>query len=315
MLSFNLLVAVVATMSVDAASLIPRPDLLPARAVLPNPYPMPGTPYSIDFVNPAVQPPPLVAADVDYAISFIREKEETASKQHRDSPMGARSFDFGNLDLAVNFTITSTPPPGSEGMTCNDIFPILDAFSLKMKEEGYRQRFGNITVTDTGVGLGNAVLFPQPPPNGKDKIKNKVLLLNPAVNPYPLPDSDLSIEFDEPGEALLREDVTQSIILFRRKLNQYIQQHGEGPIPRRLMYSWRSVEFEIFSMPAYDRVTLKNTLDILDAFAMRSAKEEYRSLKGDIIMTEQRERPGVLAQALLGPSGREHLNSPKTIES
>ncbi|KAL8782302.1 MAG: hypothetical protein Q9213_005496 [Squamulea squamosa] len=307
MLSLKSLVAAMAVMSVDAASLLPRVNQLQSPASLPNPYPLSSTPYSIKFVDRhrgGASLPILAKSDVDEVIDYIQKQEQARGAQHGNAPVGARTFDFGIPTQAVGFTITSTPPQGLEGITWNDTLVILDGFSRKMHQEGYRTRLGRIIMTETGVGVGTALLFPRHQLVGEDSKTNQSLQFEPAANPVPLPGTSLDIDFDEPGEVLNREDVSRCLFQFQRKLLQSLDKHGDRPLPGSLLQKWRSVEFEIYPMPGYTRVTLKDCLKILNVVLMKVGKEGSRALEGDILDTEPRLRPGVVAQVVLGPASR-----------
>lgn len=285
---------------------------LKARAVLPNPYPLPGTPYSINFDPLGPRPLRLNGAEVERAISYIRTAITSKLIRHGNQPLGHGTVEFGHDSTDYEFWISSNPPPLAEGITVNDTIGALDAFQKKMRLEGYWQRYGHFIETTTGRAIGRGTLFRvEHPPGlgGQVEGQNKTLELVP--NPYLLPDSDLSIQFAEPGQDLLRNDVTEGILLFRRKVLTYIERHGAGPIPRTLDYTWRSVELRLFSMPLYHRVTLNDTLDILAVYSMKMARERYRSLWGNIILAEQG-RQKVVAQVLLGPSGVEGLTAPES---
>ncbi|KAL8910137.1 MAG: hypothetical protein Q9171_004562 [Xanthocarpia ochracea] len=314
---------------VSPPDLSPKPEIVPstsdhialnhdedqkleARSVMPNPYPLPGTPYSIDFDPLGPRPLRLDGAEVERAISYIRTAIISNIIQQGNQPIGHRTVEFGDDSTDYEFWIGSNPPPLAEGITVNDTIGALDAFQKKMQQEGYWQRYGHFIESTTGRVVGDGTLFRlEPPPGlgGQVHSQNKNLQLVP--NPYLLPDSDLSIQFAEPGQDLLRNDVTEGNSLFRRKILTYIEQHGVGPMPRTLEYTWKSVELRLFSMPAYHRVTLNDTLDILAAYSMKMVREGYHSLWGNIILVEHG-RQKLVAQVLLGPSGVEGLTTPET---
>ncbi|KAI4200318.1 MAG: hypothetical protein LQ346_002396 [Caloplaca aetnensis] len=278
-----------------------KPLQLQSRAALPNPYSVPGTAISIDFDEHDDQYPLQPAAEVESCLHNSLRRITAHIEAHGDGPIPRKpneglEYTFGNL----RFAIRSVRADAS--ISYNDTANILWALSSKMRREGYRVRFGDILGAATGYRLGD-IWLSRSTPGDEDRVRNRAVRLDPIPNPYPLPHSELSIEFDEPGTSLRRRDVTECIFLARRKVLAHIEEHGEGPMPPGLAYSWRSVEFRLFQMPHQHRVTLNDTLDILAAYAIKEGREGFASLWGTIIPTEHHEQ--VVAQAILGPSANE----------
>ena len=146
------------------------------------------------------------------------------------------------------------------------------------------------------VDAVNARLPPQQP----HQASNKTLQLNPMPNPYPLPISDLSVDFEEPGQHLSRVDVIECITLAHRKMLQYIHDHGEGHIPSNLAYNWKSVAFMVFPERGSRYLTLHETLKVIDAYAIKNGREGSNARWGNIIVTGAHPEQ-LIGSALLGP--------------
>ncbi|KAL9576601.1 MAG: hypothetical protein Q9212_006963, partial [Teloschistes hypoglaucus] len=130
-----------------------------------------------------------------------------------------------------------------------------------------------------------------PVANALSKVSNKTLQTHPLPNPYPLPASDLIIDFEEPRYYLLRRDVEDFFRATSQQVRRYIHRHPDRPIPLNhppLTYIWRSIKFLFYpSDPtAHHRAgsfSFQDLLDVLDAFALKSKEEGYMSRTGFIL--------------------------------
>ncbi|KAI4091992.1 MAG: hypothetical protein L6R37_007643, partial [Teloschistes peruensis] len=125
------------------------------------------------------------------------------------------------------------------------------------------------------------------------KVSNKTLQTHPLPNPYPLPSSDLIIDFDGPRYYLLRRDVEDFFRATRQQVRRYMHRHPDRPIPLDhppLTYIWKSVKFLFYpaDVTAHHRAggfTFQDLLDVLDAFALKSNDEGCMSRTG-VILTQ-----------------------------
>ncbi|KAL8658489.1 MAG: hypothetical protein Q9202_007543, partial [Teloschistes flavicans] len=134
------------------------------------------------------------------------------------------------------------------------------------------------------------------------KVSNQSLQLPPLPNPYPLPDSDLSIDFEEPTYFLLARDVVDCFTSARAQIRRYMHRHPDRPIPLAnppLTYIWRSVKFLFYPESTRRGFTFKDLLAVLDAFALKSSHEGYLSRRGFILADAEAQHVG---RALLLPA-------------
>ena len=261
-------------------------------SILPNPYPMPDSPYSINFLDPGpfLGPGPKVLSFMDY--TFTR--------------MIIQIVNFGDDYLpqvagdVYGFSIEKGPywfgvRTSQSGLTFNDTTHILEAYTLKLRLEGFRERGSDIFDTATGNHLGSAVLDRFGSEIGP---RNRTLQLAPIPNPLVLSHSDLSLDFDEPVSHLVPNDVVDCIVNARKRITRRISERGEGAITiPTIWFTWRSVEFRVFAAQVARRVTLNDTLSVLDAFAIKSGYQGFQSRWANIILTEGGQ---IIGQAVLG---------------
>ena len=253
---------------------------------------MPDTPYSIDFQEPGrlFDSGRQVQKFLDYAL----EKIVDHIWEHGDGPLPRHTGHMHGLRIIAgpyDFFVFAE----FGALTYNDTTQILAAFSLKSRMEGYRERESEIFETVTGDSQGFAELVRR---DDGDSLRNKTLQIDPIPNPYALSDSDLSVDFEQPVSNLEPIDVVNCIVSARQRITRHISKHGDGPITiPSIWFTWRSVEFRVFAEEVPRRVTLNDTLDILNAFAIKSGREGFQSRWGVIIVTEGGQLVG---QAVLG---------------
>ncbi|KAL8963431.1 MAG: hypothetical protein Q9193_000301 [Seirophora villosa] len=275
------------------------------RSLLPNPFPMPGTPYSMDFLGPQQPPSPLPAAGVERVIANWRNELNAVARHHENEPIGRHVIEKSSPWPGYQLLLISYPPPGGHGLTWSNTVTVLDTLSLKMRVDGYQQRRGEIVNTATGLIEGSVHFFPQPYLGGRN---NETLQLDAIRDPYPLPNPELTIDFENPGQSLPRSDVTECITLFRRKVTQYVKEHGEGPLPLRLEQDWKGVRFGLFRVTTDHYIGLNDTLDVLAVFTLYMEKNGVRARQGNILMQGQSQLK-LVAVALLQPSSIKTSNA------
>jgi len=122
---------------------------------LPNPYPVPDKPFSIFFEE---RQETLSRGDVVGCIHQAYDVILDHLCQHGDSPLprvpSSLDFQFGNVIFGIA-PVTWLPPPF---LTYNDTLAVLEAFSVKMSRDGYWSWFAEITLTEGGGHLGDALI-------------------------------------------------------------------------------------------------------------------------------------------------------------
>ncbi|KAI4087057.1 MAG: hypothetical protein LQ344_007061 [Seirophora lacunosa] len=285
------------------------------RSVLPNPYPMPGTPYSMDFLGPQQPQPPLPAAGVEQVIANWLNELNAVARHHENEPIGRHVIEKSSPWPGYQLLLISYPPPGGLGLTWNNTVTVLDTLLLKMRADGYQQRRGEIVNTATGLIEGSVHFFPQPYWGGRNnEVNNETLRLDAIRNPYTLPNPELTIDFENQGHSLPSSDVNECITLFRRKVIQYVKEHGEGSLPLRLEQDWKGVRFGLFRVTTDRHITLNDTLDVLTVFNFYMEKNGVRAREGNILMQGQSQLK-LVAVALLQPSGIKVSNAPGVTQS
>ena len=269
-------------------------NTLQRRVTIPNPYPMPDSPYSIDFQNvgpflgPQLEVQTFLSNALDDVVAYILT--------HGDAPLPilwgdfhVHGFEF--IEAPYEFVLRTVV----NGLTYNDTTKVLAAYSLKSRFDGPRQRradvFDPITGDIIGVGTLSRVAF-------GNASRNTTLQLGPIPNPYVLSDSDLSLDFEQPSSYLVPNDVVNCIVSARQRITRRISEQGETRVTiPSIWFRWRSVEFWVFVEQGPRGVTLTDTLAILDAFAMKSGREGFWIRWANIVLTEGGQMVG---QALLG---------------
>ena len=262
-------------------------------SILPNPYPMPDSPYSIHFHDPGpfLGPGPEVLRFMDYALTRIIIQIEDQGGDRYLPHLAGDEYGYSIENGPYLFGVRTV----RFGLTFNDTTQILAAYTLKMRMEGYRERTSYIFDTATRDIIGTALLERFGSETGP---RNKTLQLGPIPNPFVLSHSDLSLDFQEPMSHLIPNDVVSCIVNARRRVTRRISEHGEGPITiPTIWFTWRSVEFRILAQQVARRVTLNDTLSVLDAFAIKTGHEGFQSRWANIITN-----PGgqMVGQAILG---------------
>lgn len=109
---------------------------------IPNPYPLPDTPFSLNFRNIPDRGAQLPRADVDRSITIARQEILQHIQRHGNGEMSGRTFRNGDIDLFLGLDWRGTD------FTYQDFLAILLVFSLKMSQEGYYERYADIIYTD-----------------------------------------------------------------------------------------------------------------------------------------------------------------------
>lgn len=122
----------------------------------PNPYPVPGKPFSIHFGIQGDEIPP---GDTRNCVLGAYRALKNHVRQHRDGPIpqhpAALHFRYGTVGFGIG---PATAPP-QPVLSYSDAIEILRAFSVRSSQEGYHETFGRIEYTRSGGLLGDASLF------------------------------------------------------------------------------------------------------------------------------------------------------------
>ncbi|KAL8798477.1 MAG: hypothetical protein Q9182_006631 [Xanthomendoza sp. 2 TL-2023] len=130
-----------------------RPPTRHRGEALPNPYQLPGSDMSIDFVNVKSTNPPLSSTDMQQLISRAEQQTLERLRNNGDDPVtavGTQKFSWKSVMIGI------TPVPNlvssKRALTHKDCLRVLEASALKMWQEGYIRRTGRILVDDDEIG-------------------------------------------------------------------------------------------------------------------------------------------------------------------
>ncbi|KAL8907308.1 MAG: hypothetical protein Q9207_001485 [Kuettlingeria erythrocarpa] len=154
--------SVAAALSVDAAGLRLYPNLSqldrPAGNItlrirpIPNPYPLPNTPFSIDFDEPGL---PIRYRDAQACIRHARHQIQQFINEHGgggDLPF--REYHYNS----VAWGIDPVAPAAGPALKWDDADAILLAFTLKLNGVGYRSYWARVVLTQGGELVGSAAI-------------------------------------------------------------------------------------------------------------------------------------------------------------
>ena len=124
---------------------------------LPNPYPVPNKPFSLNFHPPGVG---LRVGDIIGCINRAQDIILAHIALHGDTPIP----ELPDESLAatfhtVRFKIARHAAPGSYVLSYRDTIPTLKAFGAKMSREGFHGLLADIILTQDGALLGSAVMY------------------------------------------------------------------------------------------------------------------------------------------------------------
>ncbi|KAL8646394.1 MAG: hypothetical protein Q9226_006873 [Calogaya cf. arnoldii] len=121
------------------------------------PYPVPGKPFTIHFrVQDKILP-----RDTRNCVLRAYTALKDHIQQHGDDPIpqhpAALHFRYNSVAFGIWPTTVVPPQPV---LSDSDAIEILRALAMESTREGYRQTFGRIFHTPTGLHLGDASLYP-----------------------------------------------------------------------------------------------------------------------------------------------------------
>ncbi|KAI4138214.1 MAG: hypothetical protein LQ341_004768 [Variospora aurantia] len=267
---------------------------------LPNPYHLPHSPYSINFKAPDPLDWPLPAGEVGPLISKARDQIAQEHVWHPDTwlPYNHAAFyqRYRSVYLLIRCSLTE---PTADRLKYSDALAVVTACAMKIAHEGYHSLDGDIFDTATGKWKGNVEVVCEEQNQAVGNTNETQLGLALIPNPYPLPNTDLLLDFKEPGMRLAETDVKQCILTARGQVLQDIARHGEDSPAPPSTYSRQSVAFRIYPEPVgkQRRLTLGELLAVLDGYERKSAQEGYRSRWGRIVVAGVEEQ--IIAEVLL----------------
>ncbi|KAI4285679.1 MAG: hypothetical protein L6R35_004606, partial [Caloplaca aegaea] len=284
---------------VNNGSINAERQMLPSKP-LPNPYRLPHSPYSINFKAPDPLDWPLPAGEVGPLISKARDQIAQENVWHPDTWLPYNHAAFYQRYRSVNLLIRcSLTEPTADRLKYSDALAVVTACAMKIAHEGYHSLDGDILDTATGQWKGDVKVVCDKQNQAVGNTNETQLGLAPMPNPYPLPNTDLLLEFKEPGMRLAETDVKQCILTARGQVLQDIARHGEDSPAPPSTYRRQSVAFRIYPEPAGKQrlLTLGELLAVLNGYERKSAQEGYRSRWGRIVVAGVEEQ--IIAEVLL----------------
>ncbi|KAL8686482.1 MAG: hypothetical protein Q9218_007073 [Villophora microphyllina] len=109
---------------------------------------------------------------------------------------------------------------------------------------------------------------------------------HPLPNPYPLPHSDLRIDFEKPVFSLVATDANDCLFHALQEIQKYIDQHdgGDHQFPTTATYGPRSVELYIHRDISLRGFTYYDALDVVMGYVTKSRREGYFSRWGNVLV-------------------------------
>lgn len=134
-----------------------------------------------------------------------------------------------------------------------------------------------VTAAPPIIAAGPEVVHPHHLSQSIKPSENGTLRAPPIPNPYPLPHTDLALDFAEPSSPLSVRDTKNCILHANEQLLQHIQEHGgDDRLPFYLTYKFGSVRFSIRAeQRVLRRLTYRDALEILAACAIKLRREGY----------------------------------------
>ncbi|KAI4181689.1 MAG: hypothetical protein LQ346_006726 [Caloplaca aetnensis] len=123
---------------------------------LPNPYPMAGTPFSLDFHEEYGEGQALPPVAVMSCFQTIRHEIVSKVRRHGNRPLTSLGYQISEIDLDI---VSAHEHEGSP-VTYLDFLAALGVLTKKMAAEGFRTRYAAIVMTDGGEFMGDVEVSP-----------------------------------------------------------------------------------------------------------------------------------------------------------
>ena len=142
----------------DAALVVtkPTPDSFSLEP-LPNPFPIPGTDITIEFLpQPGMFAPQPPKRDVIMLFKLARSDIQAYIRAQGDGPIGSNEYevDYGKVELIVTSTNTVADP-----LEYSDILAVISGISWKMTREGYKNTSVRVLRTGQPETIGLAAVY------------------------------------------------------------------------------------------------------------------------------------------------------------
>ncbi|KAL8960256.1 MAG: hypothetical protein Q9193_003006 [Seirophora villosa] len=120
---------------------------------IPNPFPLPNTPFSLDFDSVPAGAEPLPPANVDNCLMTIRQEILQHIRRHGNGPVSSIGFRINDIDFDIIPAQQQTP------LSYQDLLAMLRAIRLKMGQQGYYGLYAEIIMTEGREILGDVQIF------------------------------------------------------------------------------------------------------------------------------------------------------------
>ncbi|KAI4235084.1 MAG: hypothetical protein LQ349_003393 [Xanthoria aureola] len=268
----------------------------PGLSALPNPYHVPGKPYSLLFTGGEEISRLDVRGCLSQAYKLVMQYIELGSGK---KPL--RSSGIHILYRSVVFSIAATkdlPAVHPNSLTFDDAREVLDAFWLKSLQDGYQELEARINHDQGGSLMGMANLFrrPQSPTlSTRDSPRlsqaNRTLGLGVLPNPYAVPGKPFSMDWVLEGDELPRVNVRGCLSHAYSKVRDHVVLFGgDDPLPtdpRYLLSIFLDVGFSISRAVLEPPSTLSygDAIAVLEALWLKGDLEGYRSWLVNVVST------------------------------
>ena len=124
---------------------------------LPNPFPIPGTDITIEFLpQPGLFAPQPPEADVITLFRLARSDIQAYIRVQGDGPIESNEYevDYGKVELVVTSTNMATDP-----LEYSDILAVMSGISMKMSREGYINTSVRVLRTGQPDTIGLAAVY------------------------------------------------------------------------------------------------------------------------------------------------------------
>ena len=145
----------------DAALVLPKPTsdsfTLEPLTPLPNPFPIPGTNITIEFLpQPSMFAPQPPKTDVLMLFQLARSDVEAFIRVQGDGPIMSNDYevDYGKVEFILTTSDTVAHP-----VKYSDVLSVLSGFSIKMSTEGYRNTSVRVFRTGHPDTIGLAAVY------------------------------------------------------------------------------------------------------------------------------------------------------------
>ncbi|KAL8757034.1 MAG: hypothetical protein Q9199_002511 [Rusavskia elegans] len=123
---------------------------------LPNPFPLPDTPFSLDFHEDHAAARQLPPTNVAECIATIRRETLQHIRRYGNGLIPPLGFQISGI--GVDLVSAHQPMP----LTYQDFVAILLVFAHKMGREGYYERFADIIMSEGGEIIGDVQMYSEP---------------------------------------------------------------------------------------------------------------------------------------------------------